>query len=89
MAHGRRKTQLQDWLSTSLKDLFADRLLPIDLSVALAWGSLTTESERLGRPLHVVDGLLLATAKVHNLTVVTRNVTDFDQRGIPVVNPYD
>jgi hypothetical protein len=42
----------------------------------------------VGRPLHVVDGLLLATAKVHGLTIVTRNVADFDGRGVPVLNPY-
>ena len=88
MADGRRKTELHSWLSTALPELFADRVLPVDLDVALAWGSLTTESERLGRRLHVVDGLLLATAKVHGLTVVTRNVNDFSERGVHIHNPY-
>ena len=88
MTDGRRKTELQSWLTTALRDQFADRVLAVDLDVALAWGSLTTESERLGRPLHVVDGLLLATAQVHGLTVVTRNVNDFSERGVPLYNPY-
>jgi len=88
MADGRRKTELQNWLSTALRDQFADRVLPVTVDVALAWGSLTADSERLGRPLHVVDGLLLATAKVYALTVITRNVNDFSQRGVPVQNPY-
>ena len=55
---------------------------------ALEWGTLTSESERMGRHLHVVDGLLLATARVHGLTLVSRNVSDFDLRGVPVRNPY-
>jgi hypothetical protein len=88
MADGRRRSELQNWLSSPLREQFADRVLPIDLAVALAWGTLTTESERLGRPLHIVDGLLLATAKVHGLTMVTRNVNDFSQRGVPIHNPF-
>ena len=89
MAEGRRKAALQAWLSSDLRDRFADNILGVDLDVALAWGVLTTESERLGRPLHVIDGLLLATAKVHGLIVATRNVSDFSQRGVPVHNPFD
>jgi hypothetical protein len=54
----------------------------------LAWGELTAEGDRTGRPLPVTDGLLLATAKVHGLTIVTRNVSGFDHRGITVLNPY-
>lgn len=89
MSEGRRKATLQAWLSSELRDRFADNILGVDLDVALAWGVLTTESERIGRPLHVIDGLLLATAKVHGLIVATRNVSDFSQRGVPVQNPFD
>lgn len=89
MAEGRRRTELSKWLAAALPGQFGERVLPVDLDVALAWGALTTESERMGRPLHVVDGLLLATARVHGLTLVTRNVNDFGRRGVPVHNPYD
>ena len=89
MAAGRRRMQLQTWLSVALRDQFSDRVLAVDVEVALAWGGVTAEADRLGRPLHVVDGLLLATAGVHGLTIVTRNVKDFDQRGVPIHDPYD
>jgi len=89
MATGRRKTELADWLTTALPGHFAERVLLVDSAVALAWGTLTASSERLGRPLHVVDGLLLATARVHDLTLVTRNTGDFVERGVPVLNPYE
>ncbi|MGH7630467.1 MAG: type II toxin-antitoxin system VapC family toxin [Gemmatimonadales bacterium] len=88
LADGRRKRELVEWLSDDLPAQFDRRVLPVCAEVALAWGSLTAVAQRQGRPLHVVDGLLLATAQVHGLAVVTRNADDFEQRGIPVENPY-
>ena len=88
MTDGRRKEELKKWLESDLRAHFGDRVLPVDEEVALVWGELTATSERRGRPLPVIDGLLLATAKVHGLTMVTRNVHDFDGRGVPVLNPY-
>lgn len=88
MDTGRRRNALEEWLATSLPAHFGGRMLAVDREVAAAWGKLTAEGDRVGRPLHVVDGLLLATAKVHGLTIVTRNVADFDGRGVPVLNPY-
>lgn len=88
MADGRRKIALHEWLTRELAGQFEGRILSVDADIADVWGSLTAEGERIGRPLHVVDGLLLATARVHGLTVVTRNVGDFAERGVPVLNPY-
>ncbi len=79
---------LEEWLATLLPAQFAGRLLPVDADVATAWGELTADGDRSGRPLRVVDGLLLATARVHGLTVVTRNLADFEGRGVPVLDPY-
>jgi toxin FitB len=56
--------------------------------VALAWGALQGEAEQRGSKLPVVDSLIAATASVHNLTVVTRNVRDLQRCGVPVVNPW-
>jgi predicted nucleic acid-binding protein len=89
MAAGRRKAELAKWLATELPAHFGDGVLPVDAAVALAWGALTASSERLGRPLHVVNGLLLATARVHDLTLVTRNTSDTAERGIPVLDPWE
>lgn len=70
------------WLGR-LRQEFADRLLSIDEQVALEWGALNAAD-----PLPAVDGLLAATAKVHGLTVVTRNVADFARAGVPVLDPF-
>ena len=88
MQDGRRKTELAAWLVSDLPAHFGDRLLGLDTQVALAWGTLSAEGDRMGRPLPVIDGLLLATAQAHALTLVTRNVGDCDGRGVPVFNPY-
>ena len=64
--------------------LDTDRVLPIDGRVADAWGRLGA-----GRPVPVIDGLLAATARVHDMTLVTRNVPDVAGLGVPVLNPFD
>jgi predicted nucleic acid-binding protein len=61
----------------------AGRLLPIRAAEATAWGELMAL-----RPLPILDGFLAATAKVHDLTLVTRNVEDFKGLPIRVENPF-
>jgi len=88
MPAGRRREALEAWLGTDLPRQFASRLLPVDEAVARAWGRLTAAGKRRGRPLPVVDGLLLATAQVHDLALVTRNEADCAGRGVSVLSPY-
>jgi len=64
-------------------DAFDGRILPIDRAVASIWGEALGESEK-----HVDDAGLAATARVHGLIVVTRNVKDFDGRGVKVIDPF-
>jgi len=73
---------LRAWVDQTRLD-YADRLIDIDASVAEAWGILSAV-----RPLPVIDGLIAATARVHNLTLATRNVRDFADTGITLVNPW-
>ena len=56
---------------------------PVTQDVALEWGRLSA-----GNPPPVIDGLIAATALVHGLTVVTRNVADFEPTGVPLLNPF-
>jgi predicted nucleic acid-binding protein len=83
-----RRRPLHDWSRNELPREFGPRMLPLHRPTILAWGRLTAEGHRSGRPLHVIDGLLLAAAQVHDLTFVTRNTRDVDGRGVPVLNPY-
>ena len=88
LAQGRRRTQLETWLEIELQTRFAGRILLIDAAISDRWGLLSAEAKRKGKPLSTVDGLLGATALHHNLTIVTRNVTDFAGLSIPVLNPW-
>jgi len=73
----------QSWLGR-LRHEFADRLLPVTEGVAMEWGRLNAT-----RPLPAIDdALMAATAIVHGLTVVTRNVDDFAPTGVAVLNPF-
>lgn len=73
---------LSAWLS-SIRTEYADRVLPVTGDIAETWG-------RLGgrRPLPVIDGLLAATAVVHRFTLVTRNVRDFRDLEIGLLDPW-
>ncbi len=70
------------WLTRLRRD-YADRILPVSAPVAEEWGRLNVPD-----PLPVVDGLLAATAKVHDLTLVTRDTTGFARTGVRLLNPF-
>jgi toxin FitB len=73
---------LERWLR-EVETGFEDRVLPVTLSVAAVWGR-----QQYVRPLPVIDALIAATARVHGLAVVTRNVKDFELSGVQVLNPF-
>lgn len=75
-------TSLEGWLE-AVHEAYEDRILPIDASVADEWGRMTAM-----RTVPVLDGLLAATAKVHGLTLVTRNVADVEGLGASVLDPF-
>ncbi len=82
-----RRRALVAWLGRQ-RACFGERCLGIDEAGARAWGDLYAARQRQGRPLPVIDGLLAATAIVRGLALVTRNVTDFADCGLNLVNPW-
>ncbi len=82
-----KKERLTDWLDTLLK-LYRKRILSIDLRIAEKWGLLQGNAEKIGKPMSSVDSLLAATAIVNNLTLVTRNESDFEVGEVPIINPW-
>jgi predicted nucleic acid-binding protein len=86
---GTKRDALTRWYEDDVHEQFRDRVLPVDVPVAREWGRLVAESIRAGRLLSVPDGLLLATATIHRLVLVTRNERDCAGRGVDVVNPWN
>lgn len=84
---GKKRERLNRDLVT-LRSRFSSRVLPISDVVADRWGALSADATRAGKQVHVVDGLLAATALVVGLTIVTRNVSDFAPTSVPIVDPW-
>ena len=74
--------RLDRWV-TGLVQFYEDRLIYVDGDIAEEWGRL-----RAARSVPVVDALIAATARVHDLTLVTRNVRDFSRLRVRVLNPF-
>ena len=74
---------LRLWLENQVSPSFGGRILPVDIPVALKCATLHVPDPRSYR-----DALIAATALVHGMTVVTRNVRDFQPTGVTVLNPW-
>ena len=74
--------QLGMWVD-GIETTYAERVLPVDTSVARIWGELSAT-----RSLPVIDTLIAATAIVHGLSLVTRNTRDAAFTGVPLINPW-
>ena len=74
---------LRRWIDQAVLPSFGNRILPVDTDVALRCARLHVPD-----PRPQVDALIAATALVHDLTLVTRNVADFAALGVPVLNPW-
>lgn len=70
------------WLRALRRD-YGERVLPVTAAIAEEWGRLNVPD-----PLPVVDGLLAATARVHSLTLVTRNAAQVERTGVNLLNPF-
>ena len=88
MSAGKRKVRLEEWLRDELPLRFEGRVLPIDRAIADAWGQVVASREHKGHPMSVMDAFIAATAEVHELTLVTRNTSDFELSVRSVVNPW-
>ena len=89
LPQSRRRSHLEAWLELDLHARFSGRILSIDAPIADRWGLLAAEAKRKGKPLPAVDGLLAATAIHHNLTIVSRNISDFASTQVSPLNPWE
>jgi predicted nucleic acid-binding protein len=89
LPQGQRRTRLEIWLDVDLQTRFAGRIMPIDAAVAERWGLMVAAAKQRGKTLPVIDSLLTATALHYNLTMVSRNTSDFVHTQVPVLNPWN
>jgi len=83
---GRRRTRLRQWFADAVAGL---PVLDIDADTAGVWAELLAELNRKGRAMPLKDSLIAATARQHDLTVATRNISDYRHAGVALVNPFE
>jgi len=87
LPQGRRRTRIESTM-TELISQYRDYLIPIDQQEAQQAALLRASFKRQGKILHLADSLIAGTAKVHNLTLATRNTKDFDGLSVDLFNPF-
>jgi predicted nucleic acid-binding protein len=88
LGKSKRRQKLEEFFEETVST-FVGRVIAVDQQVAIAWGNILNEMEKKGKPIPIIDGFLVATAIAHELTLVTRNVSDFERTGVPMVNPWE
>lgn len=89
LARGRRKELLAAGLDRVENDLYRGRILSFDQAAAANYGRLTVNREQQGRRMEQMDALIAAIALTHGAIVATRDVSDFADLGLEVINPFD
>ena len=82
---GKRRQRLEHWFTEGVSRILC---LTWDAAVGLRWARLLADLRSRGQTMPIKDSLVAATALVHGLSVVTRNVSDFKKAGVKVINPF-
>lgn len=82
---GRRRQRLELWFNEGVTRIAC---LPWDAAAGLRWAQLLADLRQRGQAMPIKDSLVAATALLHGLTVVTRNVSDFEKAGVKIINPF-
>jgi len=89
LSTSKRKRDLQTWLQEDLLIRFDGKTIALDTDVMLEWGKLLARVESAGTPLPAIDSLIAATVLTHEMTLITRNVSDFLSTDVEILNPWN
>ena len=88
LADANRRAELNDWLTHKVRPMFEQRVLAISEDVMFKWRLLVEEGRKVGHTFSQPDLIIAATALHHGLTVVSRDVSDYQKAHVPVFNPW-
>jgi toxin FitB len=80
---------LTHWLTHTVRPMFAGRILEITEDIMLEWRLLVEDGRKTGHTFSQPDLIIAATALHHGLTIVTRNLKDFEKARVPLLNPWE
>jgi predicted nucleic acid-binding protein len=83
-----RRAQLNDWLAHKVRPMFEQRTLAVTEDIMFKWRLLVEDGRKVGHTFSQPDLIIAATALQHGLTVVSRDVTDYQKAHAPVFNPW-
>lgn len=83
-----RRAELGAWLTNKVRPMFEHRVLPVSEDVMLVWRLMVDAGRKSGHTFSQPDLIIASTAAHHGLTVVTRDVSEFVQARVPVLNPW-
>jgi len=85
---GKRRVALQQAIETMFEEEFAGRILTFDSDAARAFADISAKCRRLGRPLGKMDAQIAAIARSRGAAIFTRNVRDFQDCGVELIDPW-
>ena len=88
MSAGRRRDALASAIETMLSEDFAGRVLPFDSDAARAYAEIASSRRAAGRPISQADGQIAAITRSRGMALATRNVRDFEEMGIDLLDPW-
>lgn len=89
LPEGRRRVQLVQAFNKAIIESFKHRVLSFDESAAYTYGKIMSKRKELGRPLSILDGQIAAIAYTQGSAIATRNVNDFTECGVEIINPFN
>jgi toxin FitB len=83
-----QRAALNDWLTHRVRPMFGQRVLPVTEDIMLKWRLLVEEGRKAGHTFSQPDLIIAATALEHGLTVVSRDTSEYERAGVPILNPW-
>ncbi|HWM89477.1 MAG TPA: type II toxin-antitoxin system VapC family toxin [Thermoanaerobaculia bacterium] len=88
LPQGKRRRFLEEGFERILAEAFAGRILAFDEAAARRYGEIMGQRKETGRPLAILDGQIASIAWSNGCSVASRNVQDFMECGVEVINPF-
>lgn len=89
MPVGQRKNKLSDRFAYFIAQAFEQRVLSFDEDAAFDYAEIMGHKKEMGKPMSVPDGQIAAIARSNDLKIATRNIHDFEECGLTIINPFD
>ncbi|HXB73472.1 MAG TPA: type II toxin-antitoxin system VapC family toxin [Candidatus Acidoferrales bacterium] len=89
LAEPHRRAELNDWLAHKVRPMFENRILPVSENIMFRWRLLVEEGRKMGHTFSQPDLIIAATAIEHDLTIATRDRSNYDKARASVINPWE